>query len=96
MTEEEKKVKDQVQMFKAETQLCESEEIRLINLHIPVKNHGHIKIPIYNNMRNIMEIPEETTIRYLTTEIEKQPPNLIPDFSQLCGYVDIISQTIYE
>ncbi|KAG9299879.1 hypothetical protein G9A89_005408 [Geosiphon pyriformis] len=83
----ERKVKNQVQMFKAEAQLCELGEIRLINLHIPAKNHGYIKIPIYNNTGNIMEILKETTIRYLTTKIEEQLPNPIPNFSQLCRYM---------
>ncbi|KAG9300121.1 hypothetical protein G9A89_000861 [Geosiphon pyriformis] len=32
-------------------------------------------------------IPEETTIGYLTTEIEDQLPDTIPDFSQLYGYI---------
>ncbi|KAG9286797.1 hypothetical protein G9A89_012347 [Geosiphon pyriformis] len=91
----EKKEKEQEQIFEAETSLCESEEIGLINLHIPAKSYSHIKIPIYNNTGNIINILEETTIRYLTTKIENQPPNPIPDFSQLCEYVDIISQTIY-
>ncbi|KAG9301926.1 hypothetical protein G9A89_020970 [Geosiphon pyriformis] len=90
-----RKVKDQVQIFETEATLCESGKIRLVNLHIPAKNHRHIKIPIYNNTGNIIEIPERTTIGYLTTEIEDQLPNTIPDFLQLCGYVDITFQTIY-
>ncbi|KAG9303533.1 hypothetical protein G9A89_018429 [Geosiphon pyriformis] len=91
----EKKVKYQVQIFETEAALCESEKIGLINLHIPAKNHSHIKIPIYNNTENVIRIPERTTIGYLTTEIENQLPDIIPDFPQLCGYVDITSQTIY-
>ncbi|KAG9287753.1 hypothetical protein G9A89_004156 [Geosiphon pyriformis] len=91
----ERKVKDQMQIFEAEATLCESEEIELTNLYIPAKNHNHIKIPIYNNMENVVEIPEGTIISYLTTEIKDQWPDTIPDFSQLCKYVDIISQTIY-
>ncbi|KAG9304622.1 hypothetical protein G9A89_020186 [Geosiphon pyriformis] len=85
----ERKEKEQEQIFEAKTNLCESGEIRLINLYIPAK------IPIYNNTNNVINIPEGTTIRYLTTEIENQPPNPIPDFPQLCGYVDITLQTIY-
>ncbi|KAG9303804.1 hypothetical protein G9A89_018701 [Geosiphon pyriformis] len=91
----ERKVKDQAQFFEAETSFCESGEIGLINLHIPAKNYSRIKIPIYNNTRNVVNILEGTTIGYLTTEIEDQPPSTIPDFSQLCGYVDITLQTIY-
>ncbi|KAG9305548.1 hypothetical protein G9A89_003611 [Geosiphon pyriformis] len=87
--------KEQEQIFKIETTLCKSEEIGLINLHIPAKSHNHIKILIYNNTRNIVEILEGTTLKYLTMEIEDQAPSSIPDFSQLCGYVDITSQTIY-
>ncbi|KAG9298086.1 hypothetical protein G9A89_004950 [Geosiphon pyriformis] len=92
----EKKVKNQAQIFEAEASLCKSEGIGLINLDIPAKNHNHIKIPIYNNTENVVEIPEGTTIRYLTTEIEDQPPNTVPGFPQLCKYVDITSQTIYR
>ncbi|KAG9295916.1 hypothetical protein G9A89_006655 [Geosiphon pyriformis] len=91
----EKKKKEQEQIFEAEANLCESGEIRLINLHIPAKSYSCIKIPIYNNTGNVINIPEGTTIGYLTTEIEDQPPNPIPDFPQLCEYVDITSQTIF-
>ncbi|KAG9296953.1 hypothetical protein G9A89_003667 [Geosiphon pyriformis] len=89
-------IKEQNQIFEAEPILCELREIGLINLYIPAKNYNHIKIPIYNNTRNVIVIPAGTTIRYLSTEIEYQPPSTIPDFPQLCGYVDITSQTIYE
>ncbi|KAG9306822.1 hypothetical protein G9A89_005723 [Geosiphon pyriformis] len=92
----ERKIKDQAQIFEAETSLCKSGEVGLINLHLPAKNYNHIKIPIYNNTGNIVNIPEGTIIGYLTTEIEDQPLSTIPDFLQLCGYVDIISQTIYR
>ncbi|KAG9298638.1 hypothetical protein G9A89_012706 [Geosiphon pyriformis] len=92
----ERKVKDQIQIFEAEATLCESEKIGLVNLHIPAKNYSHIKIPIYNNMGDIIEIPEGTIIGYLITKIEDQPSNTISDFSQLCKYVDITSQTIYR
>ncbi|KAG9306875.1 hypothetical protein G9A89_002544 [Geosiphon pyriformis] len=88
-------VKEQNQIFEAEPTLCKSREIGLINLHIPVKDYSHIKIPIYNNTGNIIVISAETTIEYLSTEIEDQPPSTILDFPQLCGYVNIISQTIY-
>ncbi|KAG9287883.1 hypothetical protein G9A89_017478 [Geosiphon pyriformis] len=91
----EKKKKDQAQIFEAEASLCELGEVRLINLHIPAKDYSHIKIPIYNNTRNVIEIPAGTVIGYLNTKMEDQPPNPIPDFPQLCGYVDITSQTIY-
>ncbi|KAG9296029.1 hypothetical protein G9A89_011881 [Geosiphon pyriformis] len=75
-----KKVKDQAQIFEAKLIICKSEKIELINLYIPAKNHNYIKIPIYNNTRNIVEIPEGTIIKYLSTEVEDQPPNSIPDF----------------
>ncbi|KAG9302645.1 hypothetical protein G9A89_007349 [Geosiphon pyriformis] len=91
----ERKEKEQEQIFEAEANLCESEEIELINLYISAKSYSCIKIPIYNNTGNIINIPEGTTIGYLTTEIEDQIPNPIPDFLQLCGYVNITSQTIY-
>ncbi|KAG9299627.1 hypothetical protein G9A89_020798 [Geosiphon pyriformis] len=91
----ERKEKEQEQIFEVEATFCESGEIGLINLHIPAKSYSNIKILIYNNTGNVINIPEGTTIRCLTTEIENQPPNPIPDFPQLCGYVDITSQTIY-
>ncbi|KAG9288493.1 hypothetical protein G9A89_015699 [Geosiphon pyriformis] len=91
----ERKKKDQAQIFKTEASLCQSGEVELINLHIPAKNYSHIKIPIYNNIGNVIEIPARIIIEYLNTEMKDQPPNPIPDFPQLCGYVDIISQTIY-
>ncbi|KAG9293723.1 hypothetical protein G9A89_019060 [Geosiphon pyriformis] len=91
----ERKEKEQEQIFEAEVILCESGEIGLINLHIPAKSHNHIKISIYNNTENIVEILEGTTLEYLTTEIEDQAPSSIPDFPQLCEYVNITSQTIY-
>ncbi|KAG9286710.1 hypothetical protein G9A89_012260 [Geosiphon pyriformis] len=83
------KVKEQNQIFEAETTLCKSREIKLINLYIPVKDYSHIKISIYNNTRNVIVILAGTTIGYLSTEIEDQPPSTISDFSQLCGYVNI-------
>ncbi|KAG9294493.1 hypothetical protein G9A89_009340 [Geosiphon pyriformis] len=92
----EKKVKDKDQIFEAETSLCESEEIKLINLHILAKSHNHIKIPIYNTTRDAITIPKGIIIGYMSTELENQPPSIIPDFPQLCKYVDITSQTIYE
>ncbi|KAG9290275.1 hypothetical protein G9A89_022251 [Geosiphon pyriformis] len=91
----EKKKKEQEQIFEAEVSLCESGDIGLINLHILAKSYSSIKILIYNNTGNVINIPEGTTIGYLTTEIENQSPNPIPDFPQLCGYVNITSQTIY-
>ncbi|KAG9301770.1 hypothetical protein G9A89_003317 [Geosiphon pyriformis] len=76
----ERKVKDQVQIFEAKATLCKSGEIELTNLHIPAKNHNHIKIPIYNNTENVVEIPERTIIGYLTTKIKDQQPDTILDF----------------
>ncbi|KAG9289966.1 hypothetical protein G9A89_010272 [Geosiphon pyriformis] len=90
----ERKVKNQNQIFEAKTSLCESGEIGLINLHIPAKSHNHIKIPIYNTTEDAITIPEGIIIGYLSTGLENQPPSIIPDFSQLCRYVDITSQTI--
>ncbi|KAG9306039.1 hypothetical protein G9A89_020234 [Geosiphon pyriformis] len=92
----ERKMKDKDQIFEAETSFCESEEIGLINLYILAKNHNHIKIPIYNTTGDAITIPERTIIRYISTELENQPPSIIPDFPQLCKYVDITSQTIYR
>ncbi|KAG9301483.1 hypothetical protein G9A89_008335, partial [Geosiphon pyriformis] len=83
-----------VQIFEIEATLCESEKIGLVNLHILAKNHSYIRIFIYNNIENIIKIPEETNIGYLTTKIKDQLPNPISDFPQLCGYVNITSQTI--
>ncbi|KAG9285376.1 hypothetical protein G9A89_010851 [Geosiphon pyriformis] len=90
-----RKVKDQAQLFKAKATICESEEIGLTNLYILAKSPKIIKIPIYNATGKVIEIPKRTIIGYLTTQIEDQPPNHIPNFLQLCGYVNITSQTIY-
>ncbi|KAG9304614.1 hypothetical protein G9A89_020178 [Geosiphon pyriformis] len=92
----ERREKKQEQIFEAEATLCKLGEIELINLHIPAKSHNHIKILIYNNTGNIVKILEGTTLRYLIMEIEDQAPSSISDFPQLCGYVNITSQTIYE
>ncbi|KAG9301003.1 hypothetical protein G9A89_018955 [Geosiphon pyriformis] len=92
----ERKVKDKDQIFEAETSLCKSREIGLINLHIPAKNHNHIKIPIYNTTGDAITIPEGIFIGYINTKLENQPPSIIPDFLQLCEYVNITSQTIYR
>ncbi|KAG9290324.1 hypothetical protein G9A89_007055 [Geosiphon pyriformis] len=70
MVEIKREVKKQNQIFEAEPTLCESGEIGLINLYIPVKDYSHIKISIYNNTENVIIIPTETTIGYLSTEIE--------------------------
>ncbi|KAG9303720.1 hypothetical protein G9A89_018617 [Geosiphon pyriformis] len=92
----ERKVKDKDQIFEANTSLCESRKIGLINLYIPAKSHNHIKIPIYNTTRDAITIPEGIIIGYMSIELKNQPPSIIPDFPQLCGYVDITSQTIYR
>ncbi|KAG9284852.1 hypothetical protein G9A89_003775 [Geosiphon pyriformis] len=65
-----RKVKKQNQIFEAKPTLCESGEIGFINLHIPAKDYSYIKIPIYNNTGNVIVISAETTIGYLSTEIE--------------------------
>ncbi|KAG9305989.1 hypothetical protein G9A89_009313 [Geosiphon pyriformis] len=90
-----REVKDQTQLFEAEATICKSGEIELTNLYISAKSPKNIKISIYNTMKNVIEIPKGTIIGYLTTEVEDQPPDHIPDFPQLCRYVDITSQIIY-
>ncbi|KAG9293014.1 hypothetical protein G9A89_016376 [Geosiphon pyriformis] len=91
----ERKKKDQAQIFEAKASLCKLGEVGLINLYIPAKNYSHIKIFIYNNTGNIIEIPARIIIGYLNTEMENQLSNPILDFPQLCEYVDITSQIIY-
>ncbi|KAG9285174.1 hypothetical protein G9A89_004389 [Geosiphon pyriformis] len=91
-----RKEKDQAQIFEAEASLCELGEVGLINLHIPAKDYSHIKISIYSNTGNVIVIPARIIIGYLNTKIKDQLPNSIPDFPQLCGYVNITSQTIYR
>ncbi|KAG9301839.1 hypothetical protein G9A89_004518 [Geosiphon pyriformis] len=76
----ERKKKEQNQIFEAKLTLCKSREIGLINLHIPAKDYNHIKIPIYNNTENVILIPAGTTMGYLNTKIEDQPPNPISNF----------------
>ncbi|KAG9303934.1 hypothetical protein G9A89_005844 [Geosiphon pyriformis] len=91
-----REVKNQAQLFEAEATIYESREIELTNLYILANSPKNIKIFIYNTTECVIEIPKGTIIGYLTTEVEDQPPNYIPDFPQLCGYVNIISQTIYK
>ncbi|KAG9295210.1 hypothetical protein G9A89_006191, partial [Geosiphon pyriformis] len=90
-----RKVKNRAQLFEAEATICKLGEIELTNLYILAKSPKNIKIFIYNTMGNVIEIPKGTIIGYLITKVEDQPPDHIPDFSQLCRYVDITSQTIY-
>ncbi|KAG9301081.1 hypothetical protein G9A89_012464 [Geosiphon pyriformis] len=90
-----KKVKNQVQLFEAEAIICKSEKIGLTNLYILAKSSKNIKISIYNTIENVIEIPKGTIIGYLTAKVEDQPLDHIPDFPQLCGYVNITLQTIY-
>ncbi|KAG9293064.1 hypothetical protein G9A89_016426 [Geosiphon pyriformis] len=91
-----KKVKNQAQLFEAEATICKSGEIGLTNLYILAKSPKNIKIPIYNTIESVIEIPKRTIIGYLTTKVEDQLPNHIPDFPQLCEYMDITSQIIYK
>ncbi|KAG9290609.1 hypothetical protein G9A89_011572 [Geosiphon pyriformis] len=91
-----RKVKDQAQLFEAEANICESRKIGLTNFYISAKSPKNIKILIYNTTKDVIEIPKETIIKYLTTEVENQQSNYIPDFPQLCEYVDITLQTIYK
>ncbi|KAG9294679.1 hypothetical protein G9A89_008158 [Geosiphon pyriformis] len=90
-----REVKNQAQLFEAKATICESGKIGLTNLYISAKSPKNIKILIYNTTRSVIKIPKRTIIGYLTTKVENQPPNHIPDFPQLCEYVDITSQTIY-
>ncbi|KAG9294541.1 hypothetical protein G9A89_008652 [Geosiphon pyriformis] len=90
-----REVKNQAQLFEAEATICESGKIRLTNFYISAKSPKNIKILIYNTTGNVIEIPKGIIIGYLTTKVKDQPPNYIPNFPQLCGYVNIISQTIY-
>ncbi|KAG9290735.1 hypothetical protein G9A89_011698 [Geosiphon pyriformis] len=91
-----REVKNQAQLFETEATICESEEIGLTNFYISAKSPKNIKILIYNTTGSVIKIPKGTIIGYLTTEIENQPLNHIPDFPQLCRYVDITLQTIYK
>ncbi|KAG9284390.1 hypothetical protein G9A89_023647 [Geosiphon pyriformis] len=91
-----REVKNQAQLFETEATICKSEKIGFTNLYILAKSPKNIKIPIYNTTKSVIEIPKRTIIEYLTTKVENQPPNHIPDFLQLCRYVDITSQTIYR
>ncbi|KAG9293905.1 hypothetical protein G9A89_019243 [Geosiphon pyriformis] len=90
-----KEIKNQAQLFKTEATICESGEIGLTNLYLLAKSPKNIKILIYITTGNVIEIPKEFIIGYLTTKGKNQPPNHISDFPQLCRYVDITSQTIY-
>ncbi|KAG9304493.1 hypothetical protein G9A89_020057 [Geosiphon pyriformis] len=90
-----REVKDQAQLFETKTTICETGEIGFTNLYMSAKSSKNIKISIYNTTGKVIKIPKRTIIGYLTTQVEDQPPNHIPDFPQLCEYVDITSQIIY-
>ncbi|KAG9305780.1 hypothetical protein G9A89_001068 [Geosiphon pyriformis] len=79
----------QAQMFEAKTTICKTREIGLTNFYILAKSPKHIKIIIYNTIEDVIEIPKRTIIRYLNTKVENQPPSTIPDFPQLCGYMQL-------
>ncbi|KAG9299398.1 hypothetical protein G9A89_014047 [Geosiphon pyriformis] len=91
-----REVKNQAQLFEAKATICKSGEIGLTNLYISANSSKNIKISIYNTTRKIIEIPKGIIIGYLTTEVEDQPPNYIPNFLQLCRYVNITLHTIYK
>ncbi|KAG9288696.1 hypothetical protein G9A89_004315 [Geosiphon pyriformis] len=86
------KEENQAQIFEVETTICKSGKIEFTNLYILAKSLKHIKIPIHNTTGNIIKIPKRTTIGYLSTEVEKQPPDTIPNFSQLCEYPEQLKQ----
>ncbi|KAG9303552.1 hypothetical protein G9A89_018448 [Geosiphon pyriformis] len=65
-----KEVKNQAQLFETEATICKSGEIGLTNLYILAKSPKNIKIFIYNTTGNIIKIPKETVIGYLTTEVK--------------------------
>ncbi|KAG9290284.1 hypothetical protein G9A89_022260 [Geosiphon pyriformis] len=65
-----REVKNQAQLFEAEATICKSGEIGLTNLYISAKSPKNIKISIYNTTGNVIEIPKEIIIRYLTIEVE--------------------------
>ncbi|KAG9302615.1 hypothetical protein G9A89_007319 [Geosiphon pyriformis] len=92
----EKKIVDKEEIIStSEATIYESGEIGLTNLYISVNSLKNIKILIYNTTEKVIKISKGIIIGYLTTEVEDQLPNYIPDFPQLCEYMDITSQIIY-
>ncbi|KAG9306856.1 hypothetical protein G9A89_005757 [Geosiphon pyriformis] len=86
---------DQLSCLKQKPPFANQERLDSLIFTYQPKAPKTSKFHIYNTTGNIIEIPKGTIIGYLITEVEDQPPNHISDFLQLCGYVDITSQTIY-
>ncbi|KAG9288032.1 hypothetical protein G9A89_017627 [Geosiphon pyriformis] len=84
-----REVKDQAQLFEAEATICKSGEIGFTNLYILAKSPKNIKILIYNTTGKVIKIPKRTIIEYLVTQVENQPPNHVPNFPQLCRYINM-------
>ncbi|KAG9285385.1 hypothetical protein G9A89_010860 [Geosiphon pyriformis] len=75
----------------AKEEIVNKGEIISICQLISIPSYDQYMLIIKREIKNQAQLFEaEATI------FENQPPNYIPDFSQLCGYVDIISQTIYR
>ncbi|KAG9285602.1 hypothetical protein G9A89_009242 [Geosiphon pyriformis] len=85
------KIQDQALLFEANPEICSLADIT--NLYLSAKAYKHFKIPIYNPIEDVIEIPEKTLISSISTDIQN-PKKLqfIPDFTQLFLFCDIISQ----
>ncbi|KAG9289747.1 hypothetical protein G9A89_014482 [Geosiphon pyriformis] len=63
-----RKIQDQALLFKTSSEICSLADIA--NLYLPAKAHKHFKIPIYNPTKDVIEIPEETFIGFISADIQ--------------------------
>ncbi|KAG9302667.1 hypothetical protein G9A89_007371 [Geosiphon pyriformis] len=82
---------NQVLLFKASFEICSLADVA--NLYLLAKVHKHFKIPIHNPTEDVIEIPKEILIGFISADIQNpEKPQFIPDFAQLFLFCDIISQ----
>ncbi|KAG9307077.1 hypothetical protein G9A89_016905 [Geosiphon pyriformis] len=82
---------NQALLFKTSPEICSLADVA--NLYLLAKAHKHFKIPIHNPTENVIEIPEETLIGSISTDIQNpEKPQSISDFAQLFLFCDITLQ----
>ncbi|KAG9292899.1 hypothetical protein G9A89_016261 [Geosiphon pyriformis] len=84
-------IQDQALLFEASPKICFLANVA--NLYLPAKVHKHFKISIHNPTEDVIEIPKETLISFISTDIQNpEKPQFISDFTQLFLFCDITSQ----
>ncbi|KAG9306988.1 hypothetical protein G9A89_000902 [Geosiphon pyriformis] len=84
-------IQDQVLLFEASSEICSLANVA--NLYLLAKAHKHFKILIHNPIEDVIEIPKETFVSSISTDIQNSKKSQsIPDFAQLFLFCDITSQ----